>query len=106
MLDWQAACDPYVAHYHMNDNHGKLDKHLPLGEGIAPWKEILPKMKKDVSVLIEVDSLEKLQETCCLSGAGPKRNVQNHKENNQRRQRNFPHTDVFVTRHSFSVDMF
>lgn len=54
---------PYVAHYHMNDNHGKLDKHLPLGEGIAPWEEILPKMKKDVSVLIEVDSLEKYKKS-------------------------------------------
>ena len=59
VLDWQKACEPYVAYYHMNDNHGKLDKHLPLGEGIAPWEVFLPKMEKNVSVLIEVDSLEK-----------------------------------------------
>jgi sugar phosphate isomerase/epimerase len=54
---------PYVAHYHINDYHGKLDKHLPLGEGIAPWKGILPKMEKNVSVLIEVDSLEKYKKS-------------------------------------------
>lgn len=60
---WQEACGPYVAHYHINDNHGKLDEHLALGDGTAPWEEILPRMNRDVSVLIEVGSLEKYEKS-------------------------------------------
>lgn len=55
---WLKACNPYTDHYHINDNHGKLDEHLPLGEGTAPWGEILPQVKRDATVLLEVNSLE------------------------------------------------
>ena len=58
VTQWQRACDPYVIHYHINDNHRKVYEHLPLGEGIAPWAEVLPLVKRNSSLLLEVNSLE------------------------------------------------
>lgn len=56
---WQKACAPYISHYHINDNHGIIDEHLPVGDGSIAWKEILPHLCKDASILLEVNSLEK-----------------------------------------------
>ncbi|MGI6254446.1 MAG: sugar phosphate isomerase/epimerase family protein [Acutalibacter sp.] len=58
VVQWQRTCEPFVAHYHINDNRGKVDEHLPLGEGSAPWGEILSKVKEDATLLLEVNSLE------------------------------------------------
>lgn len=60
---WQEMCRPYVAHYHINDNFGKIDEHLPIGEGNIPWESVLPEMKKQASVLVEVSSLEKYKKS-------------------------------------------
>ena len=60
---WQEVCAPYIKHYHINDNHGKLDEHLPLGEGNIPWKQVIPRMDPKVSVLLEVNSLEKYKKS-------------------------------------------
>lgn len=60
---WHEACAPYIAHYHINDNHGYIDEHLPLGEGEIPWKNILPCFCQDASVLVEVGSLEKYKKS-------------------------------------------
>ncbi len=35
----------YVKRYHLNDNMGDIDAHLPLGEGTAPIKEIYETLK-------------------------------------------------------------
>ncbi len=59
LFQWIALCIPYTAHYHLNDNHGKLDEHLPVGNGNIPWKQVLPNLRPDASVLLEVDSLDK-----------------------------------------------
>ncbi len=59
ILRWHAMCSPYIAHYHLNDNHGKTDEHLPIGKGNLPWKQVLPVLRPDASCLLEVDSLEK-----------------------------------------------
>ncbi len=56
---WLALCGPYIAHYHFNDNHGKLDEHLAVGNGNIPWEQVLPKLRPGASVLLEVDSLDK-----------------------------------------------
>lgn len=60
---WQEACGPYVAHYHLNDNHGRVDEHLPVGDGNISWKEILPLLNREASVLLEVNSLEKYRKS-------------------------------------------
>ncbi|MCD8326510.1 MAG: sugar phosphate isomerase/epimerase [Lachnospiraceae bacterium] len=62
---WQKLCDPYVSHYHINDNDGRIDAHLPLGseEGTLDWRQVLPTLKPGVSVLIEVNSLEKYKKS-------------------------------------------
>ncbi len=60
---WQETCAPYIAHYHINDNHGVIDEHLPVGEGNIPWKAVLPRLCRDASVLVEVNSLEKYKKS-------------------------------------------
>ncbi|MGN1179966.1 MAG: sugar phosphate isomerase/epimerase family protein [Suilimivivens sp.] len=60
---WHEECMPYISHYHINDNHGFIDEHLPVGEGDIAWKEILPCLRQDASVLVEVNSLEKYKKS-------------------------------------------
>lgn len=66
LQDWLSACNPYVAHYHINDNFGKIDEHLPVGDGSVPWDEVLPLMKKEASVLIEVNSMESYKKSAAF----------------------------------------
>ncbi|MDO5425276.1 MAG: TIM barrel protein [Eubacteriales bacterium] len=63
IADWHAACAPYIRHYHINDNHGLIDEHLPLGEGNIAWETVLPALRPDASVLVEVNSLEKYRKS-------------------------------------------
>ncbi len=58
LSQWLRQCAPYVAHYHLNDNHGQLDEHLPVGEGSIPWDRVLPALEGRASVLLEVASPE------------------------------------------------
>ncbi len=60
---WIEVCRPYVAHYHLNDNHGVIDEHLPIGEGNVPWGDLLPLLGDSASRLIEVDSLDKYKQS-------------------------------------------
>lgn len=60
---WQAACAPYISHYHINDNHGYIDEHLPVGDGEIPWEKVFPNLNRDASVLVEVGSLEKYKKS-------------------------------------------
>ncbi len=60
---WIARCAPYISHYHLNDNHGKVDEHLPIGGGSIPWAQVLPALRRDASVLLEVDCLEKYRQS-------------------------------------------
>lgn len=60
---WHDTCAPYIMHYHINDNHGYIDEHLPAGDGGIDWKKILPCLRRDVSVLVEVNSLEKYRKS-------------------------------------------
>lgn len=55
---WHRACAPYIRHYHINDNHGRQDEHLPLGQGNIDWRRVFPLLQPEASVLLEVRSLE------------------------------------------------
>lgn len=53
---WAEKLGPYIKHVHINDNDGKKDLHLALGEGVTDWKrfeELRQKHFADASVLIE-----------------------------------------------------
>ncbi|MCD8156921.1 MAG: sugar phosphate isomerase/epimerase [Clostridiales bacterium] len=60
---WESICAPYIAHYHINDNDGRVDAHLPLGERNIDWARVRPQMQRDVSILIEVNSPEKYKKS-------------------------------------------
>ncbi len=61
---WLQACAPYVRHYHINDNHGWADEHLPLGQGNIDWQRILPSLNPGATTLLEVRSLEDYLQSC------------------------------------------
>lgn len=63
IVKWHEKCAPYISHYHINDNHGLIDEHLAVGEGDIKWKDILPGLRRDASVLVEVNSLEKYRKS-------------------------------------------
>ncbi len=58
---WLKQCEPYVAEYHINDNDGRIDSHLPVGDGQIPWNKVLSKLNVDVTTLVEVSDLEKFK---------------------------------------------
>ena len=45
-----------IVSVHLHDNSGKLDEHLPPGDGTVPWKRVLPELP-DVPKVLEVSSL-------------------------------------------------
>lgn len=55
---WIDRCNPYVKQYHINDNDGKTDGHLAVGDGTIDWQSILPRLKAEMPVLIEVKERE------------------------------------------------
>lgn len=56
---WNESCFEAIRYYHLNDNFGRIDEHLPLGDGNIEWPEIFSGLRRDAGMLIEVDSLEK-----------------------------------------------
>ena len=60
---WTEALFGSVRHIHINDNDGREDLHLPVGEGIIDWSVLRDGrlFARDPSVLIEVTGLEKLR---------------------------------------------
>ena len=46
IVEMSLAAKDYIKRYHLNDNMGSTDAHLPLGEGNAPVKEIYEALRK------------------------------------------------------------
>lgn len=62
MEDWVRQLAPYIAHMHVNDHDLKSDLHLAPGEGqidFGYFKELMDKYSVNVSVLLEVNGLER-----------------------------------------------
>lgn len=63
--EWIHRLTPYIRHFHLNDNHLKLDDHLALGCGDIDWKDIFGRIRQhglwDKSMLLEVNGLEKIR---------------------------------------------
>lgn len=52
---------PHIGYYHLNDNNGEKDQHLPLGEGTLNL-ELLKKVDKGIIELNNYDNVLKTQE--------------------------------------------
>jgi len=62
---------PYVHranHIHIHDNHGKLDEHLPLGEGTIEWDRVGKKIAAEYNgvVVIEGRSAEEAKRSLAV----------------------------------------
>ena len=60
--EWVTALAPYVKHIHINDNDGKEDLHLPVGDGNIDWSVLKDRALfcNDPSILIEVNGEDRL----------------------------------------------
>lgn len=58
---WVKQMGQQIGHFHINDNDGRLDLHQVPGEGSIDWSsfEAVTKELEQVSVLIEINGLEK-----------------------------------------------
>lgn len=64
--EWAENLSSYIKHVHINDNDGKKDLHLAVGDGIIDWNEfseLKDKFFPDASILIEVNGLEKINKS-------------------------------------------
>lgn len=59
--EWLRGLTPYIRHIHINDNNGRGDDHLPVGEGVSDWQAFqntLAECNPDASLLVEVRGIE------------------------------------------------
>lgn len=59
---WVKELAPYIKHVHINDNDGKSDLHLAVGEGVTDWEEFLALRKEyfpDATVLVETTPMDR-----------------------------------------------
>lgn len=59
---WLKLLAPYVLHMHINDNDGKSDLHLAVGDGIIDWNEFskgIADLDIKPSVLIETSAIDR-----------------------------------------------
>lgn len=65
--EWFQALGRGIRHFHMNDNYLERDNHLAMGAGKIDWKRIFALVEQygleDRSRLLEVSSLEKIQDS-------------------------------------------
>ncbi len=59
--DWVKELGQNIAHFHINDNDGKLDLHQVPGEGVIDWKQFekITSERNETPVLIEINGLER-----------------------------------------------
>lgn len=58
---WIKELAPHIRHIHINDNDGKTDGHLPLGEGNICFEDVFQHLDKycaDASILLEISGIE------------------------------------------------
>ena len=59
--DWVRLLAPYIRHLHINDNDGKADLHMPVGNGTIDWREFFDTLEKygvNAGMLVEVRRLD------------------------------------------------
>lgn len=63
---WVDSLHPYIKYMHVNDNHGKYDQHLPLGDGTVDWSALIDQMHKysiDPIITFEVAGFDKINKS-------------------------------------------
>jgi sugar phosphate isomerase/epimerase len=76
---WIRALGDLLAHTHLHDNHGQIDEHLPVGQGIEDWPSLIAALAAhapNAQVVIENDllaanrqSFERLRSFCGIAGS-------------------------------------
>lgn len=64
MEEWFAALGPFMAEFHLHDNHGRADEHLPVGEGQINFDLLFSLVKQhapEAVWTIEAHTIERLE---------------------------------------------
>jgi len=64
MEEWFAELGPYMAEFHLHDNHGKMDEHLPVGEGKIDFDllfSLIGRHAPEAVWTIEAHTIERLE---------------------------------------------
>ncbi len=64
--EWVGDLSEYIRHVHINDNDGKGDLHLAVGDGIIDWEEFVKLRKQyfpDATVLVETTPLDRQEKS-------------------------------------------
>jgi sugar phosphate isomerase/epimerase len=63
---WFSKLSEYIVHLHLNDNSGKYDEHLAIGDGSIDWKTVMgeiDKLETNPRVVIEMPELDKIKKS-------------------------------------------
>jgi sugar phosphate isomerase/epimerase len=61
--DWLRTMEPFLVHFHMNNNDGKLDKHRGLPDGVLDYTKILKRVRqlrlhRQPTITLEMEHVE------------------------------------------------
>lgn len=65
---WFAVLGPHTRHIHLHDNRGKLDDHLPIGQGIIDFQALFKQISfllHTPSMTLEAHNLRDLNKSLC-----------------------------------------
>lgn len=60
---WFEKLSDHIVHLHLNDNNGKYDEHLAVGDGNIDWETVveeITKLKTSPRIVIETPDMEKI----------------------------------------------
>lgn len=74
-IRYLAGLVPLLSTVHLHDNHGELDEHLALGEGVVDFAQAWPHLSKVPLIVIEAKTQSALEQTlaqlrACLNRTG------------------------------------
>jgi sugar phosphate isomerase/epimerase len=62
LRQWVEELSPHLIHFHLHDNNGDVDTHLPAGKGTVRWAELFgpdQSFLEDAVFILELDTLAK-----------------------------------------------
>lgn len=61
--EWISKLSDHIVHIHLNDNNGKCDEHLAIGDGNVDWIPVLDeieKLKTKPRIVVEIQDIDRI----------------------------------------------